>query len=247
MQTKFIFVTGGVMSGLGKGVTSSSIAKLLQLADQKVSCIKIDPYLNYDAGTMNPVAHGEVFVTDDGGECDMDIGNYERFLNQDIPKSHNITTAQVYSSVIDAERKGEYLGACVQIIPHVTDEIKNRIRTIAKNEKLDFLIVECGGTVGDIESLPFLEALRQMKVEEGPQGVIFVHVTLAPSLDVVGEQKTKPTQHSVQELRRIGIQPDFFSCKMHYVIRRKNKEKDCYVYKCNDKRCFILSRRKIHF
>jgi len=213
------------MSGLGKGVTTSSIAKLLQLANQKVSCIKIDPYLNYDAGTMNPIAHGEVFVTDDGGECDMDIGNYERFLNQDIPKSHNITTAQVYSSVIDAERKGEYLGACVQIIPHVTDEIKNRIRKIAKDETLDFLIVECGGTVGDIESLPFLEALRQMKVEEGPEGVIFVHVTLAPSLDVVGEQKTKPTQHSAQELRRIGIQPDFLAVRCTLPLEEKTKQK----------------------
>ncbi len=225
VQTKFIFVTGGVMSGLGKGVTTSSIAKLLQLADQKVSCIKIDPYLNYDAGTMNPIAHGEVFVTEDGGECDMDIGNYERFLNQDIPKSHNITTAQVYSSVIEAERKGEYLGACVQIIPHVTDEIKNRIRSIAKNENLDFLIVECGGTVGDIESLPFLEALRQMRVEEGSQGVIFVHVTLAPSMDVVGEQKTKPTQHSVQELRRIGIQPDFLAVRCSQPLEDKTKKK----------------------
>lgn len=225
VQTKLIFVTGGVMSGLGKGVTTSSIAKLLQLADQKVSCIKIDPYLNYDAGTMNPVAHGEVFVTDDGGECDMDIGNYERFLNQDIPKSHNITTAQVYSSVIEAERKGKYLGACVQIIPHVTDEIKNRIIKIAEDEKLDFLIVECGGTVGDIESLPFLEALRQMKVEEGPQNVIFVHVTLAPSLDVVGEQKTKPTQHSVQELRRIGIQPDFLAVRCTLPLEEKTKKK----------------------
>jgi len=225
VQTKFIFVTGGVMSGLGKGVTTSSIAKLLQLADQKVSCIKIDPYLNYDAGTMNPVAHGEVFVTDDGGECDMDIGNYERFLNQDIPKSHNITTAQVYSSVIESERKGEYLGACVQIIPHITDEIKNRIRKVAKDEELDFLIVECGGTVGDIESLPFLEALRQMKVEEGPQGVIFVHVTLAPSLDVVGEQKTKPTQHSAQELRRIGIQPDFLAVRCSLPLQEKTKQK----------------------
>ena len=213
------------MSGLGKGVTTSSIAKLLQLADQKVSCVKIDPYLNYDAGTMNPVAHGEVFVTNDGGECDMDIGNYERFLNQDIPKSHNITTAQVYSSVINAERKGEYLGACVQIIPHVTDEIKNRIRKIAKDEDLDFLIVECGGTVGDIESLPFLEALRQMRVEEGPQGVIFVHVTLAPSLDVVGEQKTKPTQHSAQELRRIGIQPDFLAVRSTLPLEEKTKNK----------------------
>ena len=225
VQTKLIFVTGGVMSGLGKGVTTSSIAKLLQLAGQKVSCIKIDPYLNYDAGTMNPVAHGEVFVTEDGGECDMDIGNYERFLNQSIPKSHNITTAQVYSAVIEAERKGEYLGACVQIIPHITDEIKNRIRKIAEEEKLDFLIVECGGTVGDIESLPFLEALRQMRVEEGPQNVIFVHVTLAPSLDVVGEQKTKPTQHSAQELRRIGIQPDFLAVRCTTPLEEKTKKK----------------------
>jgi len=225
VQTKFIFVTGGVMSGLGKGVTTSSIAKLLQLADQKVSCIKIDPYLNYDAGTMNPVAHGEVFVTEDGGECDMDVGNYERFLNQNIAKSHNITTAQVYSSVIDGERKGEYLGACVQIIPHVTDEIKKRIRTIAESEKLDFLVVECGGTVGDIESLPFLESLRQMRVEEGQRGVIFVHVTLAPSLDVVGEQKTKPTQHSVQELRRIGIQPDFLAVRCTAPLEVKTKKK----------------------
>lgn len=213
------------MSGLGKGVTTSSIAKLLQLADQKVSCIKIDPYLNYDAGTMNPVAHGEVFVTEDGGECDMDIGNYERFLNQNIPKSHNITTAQVYSAVIEAERRGEYLGACVQIIPHITDEIKNRIRKIAEEENLDFLIVECGGTVGDIESLPFLEALRQMRVEEGPQNVIFVHVTLAPSLDVVGEQKTKPTQHSAQELRRIGIQPDFLAVRCSTPLEEKTKKK----------------------
>ncbi len=213
------------MSGLGKGVTTSSIAKLLQLANQKVSCIKIDPYLNYDAGTMNPVAHGEVFVTEDGGECDMDIGNYERFLNQNIPKKHNITTAQVYSSVIEAERKGQYLGACVQIIPHITDEIKNRIRNIAKSEELDFLIVECGGTVGDIESLPFLEALRQMRVEDGPTNVIFVHVTLAPSLDVVGEQKTKPTQHSVQELRRIGIQPDFLAVRCTQPLQEKTKKK----------------------
>ncbi len=212
-STKYIFVTGGVMSGLGKGVVSSSIAKLLQLSNQKVSCVKIDPYLNYDAGTMNPVAHGEVFVTEDGGECDMDIGNYERFLNQNIPRTHNITTAQVYSSVIEAERRGEYLGACVQIIPHVTDAIKERIRKIAKTENLDMLVVECGGTVGDIESLPFLEALRQMRLEDGPENVAFVHVTLAPSLDVVGEQKTKPTQHSVQELRRIGIQPDLLAVR----------------------------------
>ena len=213
------------MSGLGKGVVASSISKLLQLSNQKVSCVKIDPYLNFDAGTMNPIAHGEVFVTEDGGECDMDIGNYERYLNQNIPKSHNITTAQIYSTVIEAERKGKYLGACVQIIPHITDEIKNRIRTIASNEELDILIVECGGTVGDIESLPFLEALRQLKVEEGSENVIFVHVTLAPSLDVVGEQKTKPTQHSVQELRRIGIQPDLLCIRCSSPLQDKTKEK----------------------
>ena len=225
MQTKFIFVTGGVMSGLGKGVVASSISKLLQLSNQKVSCVKIDPYLNFDAGTMNPIAHGEVFVTEDGGECDMDIGNYERYLNQNIPKSHNITTAQIYSSVIEAERKGKYLGACVQIIPHITNEIKNRIRSIANDEQLDILVVECGGTVGDIESLPFLEALRQLKVEEGTENVIFVHVTLAPSLDVVGEQKTKPTQHSVQELRRIGIQPDLLCIRCSSPLQDKTKEK----------------------
>ncbi|HET8720022.1 MAG TPA: CTP synthase [Candidatus Nitrosotenuis sp.] len=225
MQTKFIFVTGGVMSGLGKGVVTSSIAKLLQLSNQKVSCVKIDPYLNYDAGTMNPVAHGEVFVTYDGGECDMDIGNYERFLNQNIPKTHNITTAQIYSTVIDAERRGEYLGACVQIIPHVTDEIKRRVRAIAQDESLDVLVVECGGTVGDIESLPFLEALRQMRLEDGPENVIFVHVTLAPSLDVVGEQKTKPTQHSVQELRRIGIQPDLMAVRCSSPLQESTKKK----------------------
>ena len=213
------------MSGLGKGVISSSIAKLLQLSNQKVSCVKIDPYLNFDAGTMNPIAHGEVFVTEDGGECDMDIGNYERFLNQNIPKSHNITTAQIYSNVIGAERRGEYLGACVQIIPHVTDEIKNQIRKIAKEESLDILVVECGGTVGDIESLPFLEALRQIRTEEGDENVIFIHVTLAPLLDVVGEQKTKPTQHSVQELRRIGIQPDFLAVRCTSTLLEKTKKK----------------------
>jgi CTP synthase len=236
------------MSGLGKGVVSSSIAKLLQLSNQKVSCVKIDPYLNYDAGTMNPVAHGEVFVTNDGGECDMDMGNYERFLNQDIPMSHNITTAQIYSKVIESERKGEYLGACVQIIPHITDEIKNRIRKIAEDEKLDILVVECGGTVGDIESLPFLEALRQIRTEDGPENVIFVHVTLAPSLDVVGEQKTKPTQHSVQELRRIGIQPDLLSIRCTRPLLEKTKKKismftnvsEKDVFSCHDVKSIFM-------
>jgi CTP synthase len=204
------------MSGLGKGVTTSSTAKLLQLVGYKVSCVKIDPYVNYDAGTMNPVAHGEVFVTDDGGECDMDIGNYERFIDTAMTKDHNITTGRVYMDVIRAEREGKYLGQCVQIIPHVTDAIKNMLRKIASDEKLDILVVECGGTVGDIESLPFLEAFRQMELELGQSNTLFIHVTLAPVIDVVGEQKTKPTQHSVQELRRIGIQPDILAvrCKM---------------------------------
>src|SRR5215208_1887863 len=213
------------MSGLGKGVTTSSTAKLLQLAGYRVSCVKIDPYVNYDAGTMNPVAHGEVFVTDDGGECDMDIGNYERFIDIAMTKDHNITTGRVYMDVIRAEREGKYLGQCVQIIPHVTDAIKNAVYKIANDEKLDILVVECGGTVGDIESLPFLEAFRQMELELGHSNTLFIHVTLAPVLDVVGEQKTKPTQHSVQELRRIGIQPDILAvrCKNPLTLEARRK------------------------
>jgi len=205
---KYLFVTGGVMSGLGKGITTSSVAKLLQLSGVEVTCLKIDPYLNFDAGTMNPYTHGEVFVTDDGGETDMDLGNYERFLNRDMTKANNITTGQIYKKVIDDERRGRFLGKSVQIIPHITDEIKRRIRELAENEKVDVLVVEVGGTVGDIESQPFLEALRQMRMEEGPARTLFLHVSLAPELSVVGEMKTKPTQHSVQEMRRIGIQPD---------------------------------------
>ena len=225
IRSKFIFITGGVMSGLGKGVTTSSTAKLLQLAGYKVSCVKIDPYVNYDAGTMNPVAHGEVFVTDDGGECDMDIGNYERFIDIAMTKDHNITTGRVYMDVIRSEREGKYLGQCVQIIPHVTDAIKNAVCKIANEEKLDILVVECGGTVGDIESLPFLEALRQMELEIGRSNTLFIHVTLAPVLDVVGEQKTKPTQHSVQELRRIGIQPDILAVRCKTPLRDDARRK----------------------
>lgn len=213
------------MSGLGKGVTTSSTAKLLQLAGYKVSCVKIDPYVNYDAGTMNPVAHGEVFVTDDGGECDMDIGNYERFIDIAMTKDHNVTTGRVYMDVIRSEREGKYLGQCVQIIPHVTDAIKNALCKIANEEKLDILVVECGGTVGDIESLPFLEALRQMELEIGHSNTLFIHVTLAPVLDVVGEQKTKPTQHSVQELRRIGIQPDILAVRCKTPLRDDARRK----------------------
>lgn len=222
---KYLFVTGGVMSGLGKGITTSSIAKLLQLSGTAVTCLKIDPYLNFDAGTMNPVAHGEVFVTDDGGETDMDLGNYERFLNEDMSKDNNITTGQVYKRVIDDERKGKFLGKSVQIIPHVTDEIKRRVRGLAAASKADVLVVECGGTVGDIESLPFLEAFRQMRMEEGASKTLFVHVSLAPELSVVGEMKTKPTQHSVQEMRRIGIQPDVIVIRGSKPLPRETKEK----------------------
>lgn len=196
------------MSGIGKGITTASIARILQVRGFKVSAMKVDPYLNVDAGTMNPVTHGEVFVTDDGGEVDMDLGTYERFLDISLSRSHNTTTGQIYTSVITKERRGDFLGQCVQIIPHITDEIKSAIKSIARKSQPDVLLVEIGGTVGDIESLPYLEAARQLRLEEGSRNVLFVHVTLVPSLDVVGEQKTKPTQHSVQELRRIGIQPD---------------------------------------
>ena len=213
------------MSGIGKGVITSSTAKLLQLSGFKVSCIKIDPYVNCDAGTMNPIAHGEVFVTDDGGECDMDLGNYERFLDIALSKDHNLTTGRVYLDVIRAERQGKYLGQCVQIIPHITDAIKNQLRKIASRECLDIVVVECGGTVGDIESLPFLEALRQLELEVGRANTLFIHVTLAPILDVVGEQKTKPTQHSVQELRRIGIQPDILAVRCKTKITSEARRK----------------------
>ncbi len=205
---KYIFVTGGVMSGLGKGVITASIARLLRDSGLNALPMKIDPYINVDAGTMNPIVHGEVYVTKDGGECDMDLGTYERFLGIDLTKDHNVTTGQVYSAVIEAERRGDYLGECVQIIPHVTNEIKRRIRNVAESKDATVLVVESGGTVGDIEGLPYLEAFRQLRVEEGRENVMFVHVTWGPVLPTVGEFKTKPTQHSVQELRRIGIQPD---------------------------------------
>src|SRR5437899_6654248 len=188
---KYIFVTGGVMSGIGKGVIAASIGEILQVRGLKVTAAKVDPYLNYDAGTMNPYIHGEVFVTEDGGETDMDIGTYERFLDINVPKSHNITTGQMYSSVIERERRGDFLGKCVQIIPHITDEMKDRLRNIAHDEAVDLVIVEVGGTVGDIESLPYLEAAREVRLEEAADKVVKVHVTLVPVLDVVGEQKTK--------------------------------------------------------
>lgn len=206
-MTKYIFITGGVLSSVGKGVVTSSIGKMLQLRGFSVTAIKIDPYVNVDAGTMNPFMHGEVYVTEDGGETDLDLGHYERFLDINLPKENNITTGQVYGSVISKERRGEYLGSCVQIIPHITDEIRGRIKSAASRSGADVVLVEVGGTVGDIESLPFLEAARQVHIDEGEKNVLFVHVSLVPILKATGEQKTKPTQHSVQELRRIGIQP----------------------------------------
>jgi len=205
---QFIFVTGGVLSSVGKGILTSSIGKMLQTRGYTVTAIKVDPYVNVDAGTMNPYIHGEVYVTDDGGETDLDLGWYERFMDINLPTDNNITTGQIYQTVINKERRGDFLGRCVQIVPHVTNEIKRRIRFVAEKEKVDVVLTECGGTVGDIEGLPFLEAIRQMRLEEGYENTLYVHVALVPILDVTMEMKTKPLQHSVNELRRIGIQPD---------------------------------------
>jgi len=220
-MTKFIFITGGVLSSVGKGILTSSIGKMLQTRGCKVTAIKIDPYVNVDAGTMNPYIHGEVYVTDDGGETDLDLGWYERFLNIDLCKHNNITTGQVYQAVIDRERKGDFLGKCVQIVPHVTNEIKHRIRYVADESKVDVVLTECGGTVGDIEGLPFLEAIRQMRLEEGFENTLYVHVALVPILDVTDEMKTKPLQHSVNELRRIGIQPDTIVARCKKMIDKE--------------------------
>jgi CTP synthase len=207
-MVKYVFVTGGVLSSVGKGILTSSIGKMLQARGLKVTVIKIDPYVNVDAGTMNPYMHGEVYVTDDGGETDLDLGWYERFLDLNLQMENNITTGLVYKAVIEKERRGDFLGRCVQIVPHVTNEIKSRIRSVAKRSNVDVTLTEVGGTVGDIEGLPFLEAIRQMRLEEGFENTLYVHVALVPILDVTKEMKTKPLQHSVNELRRIGIQPD---------------------------------------
>jgi len=205
LGNKFVFVTGGVMSGLGKGITAASLGRLLTNAGFSVTAVKVDPYLNVDAGTMNPYQHGEVYVLKDGGEVDLDLGNYERFLDVDMTSDHNVTTGKVYQEVIERERAGDYLGRTVQVIPHVTDDIKRRIREAAHGT--DVCIVEIGGTVGDIEGMPYLEALRQFSHEQAPEDILFAHVTLVPN-SKNGEQKTKPTQHSVKELRSIGLQPD---------------------------------------
>ena len=210
-MSKYIFITGGVVSSLGKGIASASLAALLEARGLRVTMIKLDPYINVDPGTMSPFQHGEVYVTDDGAETDLDLGHYERFLRTRMGRNNNFTTGQIYDSVIRKERRGDYLGATVQVIPHITDEIKASIRLGA--DKADIAMVEIGGTVGDIESLPFLEAIRQMRVEEGRENALFLHLTLVPYIKTSGEIKTKPTQHSVKELRSIGIQPDILLCR----------------------------------
>src|SRR4051812_28597440 len=221
--TKLIFVTGGVVSSLGKGLASASIGALLENRGLKVTIQKLDPYINVDPGTMNPIQHGEVFVTDDGAETDLDLGHYERFISARMSKLNNFTTGQIYWSVIQKERRGDYLGGTVQVIPHITDAIKENILKCAEGN--DVLIVEVGGTVGDIESLPFIEALRQLRIEQGPQNVVSVHLTLVPYIAAAGELKTKPTQHSVQKLREIGIQPDILICRCDRPIDPSQKKK----------------------
>ncbi len=225
MKTKFIFVTGGVVSSLGKGITASSIANLLESRGIKVSMIKCDPYINVDPGTMNPYQHGEVYVTDDGAETDLDLGHYERFTHAVLGKENNITTGKIYNSVIQKERHGDYLGSTVQVIPHITDAIKEGIKNVAKLRNPDVVIVEIGGTVGDIESLPFLEAIRQLKFDVGHGNAIDIHVTLVPYIKSAEELKTKPTQHSVGKLREIGIQPEILICRTEQPIPESAREK----------------------
>jgi len=224
-KTKYVFVTGGVVSSLGKGITAASLGRLLKNRGLKIALQKMDPYLNMDPGTMSPYQHGEVFVTDDGGETDLDLGHYERFTDINVTKNSNVTTGKIYWSVISKERKGDFLGGTIQVIPHITNEIKSRIHKVARETNPDVVITEIGGTVGDIESLPFLEAIRQIKYEVGRENVLFIHVTLVPYLSKAGELKTKPTQHSVKELRSIGIQPDIIVCRTEKPISKELKDK----------------------
>jgi len=226
-MAKYIFVTGGVVSSLGKGISASSIGRLLKNRGLNISMQKIDPYINVDAGTMNPFQHGEVFVTEDGAETDLDLGHYERFIDVNLSKKNNVTTGKIYSSVISKERRGDFLGATVQVIPHITDEIKSNIKSIGINgeEKVDIVIIEIGGTVGDIESLPFLEAIRQFRNEIGKENVLFIHVTFVPYLKAARELKSKPTQHSIKVLREIGIQPDIVICRSQSKLTADVKDK----------------------
>lgn len=224
-MTKYVFVTGGVVSSLGKGITAASLGRLLKSRGLTVTIQKFDPYINIDPGTMSPYQHGEVFVTEDGGETDLDLGHYERFIDINLSKSSNVTAGKIYWSVINKERKGDYLGSTVQVIPHITNEIKERIYRLGKEEQADVVITEIGGTVGDIESLPFLEAIRQVKKEVGRNGVLYIHVTLLPYIQAAGELKTKPTQHSVKELRSIGISPDVIVCRTEHELSAEMRDK----------------------
>src|SRR5918912_2242251 len=224
-MAKYVFVTGGVVSSLGKGIAAASLAAILESRSIRVTNIKLDPYINVDPGTMSPFQHGEVFVTEDGAETDLDLGHYERFVDEFLSRNSNHTTGSIYNEIIRRERKGEYLGSTVQVIPHVTDEIKRRVTLSADSSDVDVVITEIGGTVGDIESLPFLEAIRQFRNQAGRDNVMYIHCTLVPFIDVAGELKTKPTQHSVQELRRIGIAPDVVVCRSRQPLGRDLREK----------------------
>ena len=240
---KYIFVTGGVVSSLGKGLAASSIGCLLEARGLRVALIKLDPYINVDPGTMSPFQHGEVFVTDDGAETDLDLGHYERFTNARLSQSNNWTTGRIYLSVIEKERRGDYLGKTIQVIPHITNEIKDAVRSVADKDQPDVVIVEIGGTVGDIESLPFLEAIRQMGNEEGRAGALFVHVTLVPFIAAAGELKTKPTQHSVRELREIGIAPDILLCRTDRPLSRDLRGKIALF--CNVKESAVITAQDV--
>ena len=240
---KYIFVTGGVVSSLGKGLAASSIGCLLECRGLQVALIKLDPYINVDPGTMSPFQHGEVFVTDDGAETDLDLGHYERFTHAHLSQANNWTTGRIYLSVIEKERRGDYLGKTIQVIPHITNEIKEAVRAVAENDRPDVIIVEIGGTVGDIESLPFLEAIRQMGNEEGAGNALFIHVTLVPFIAAAGELKTKPTQHSVRDLREIGIAPDILLCRSEKPLSRELRGKIALF--CNVKESAVISAQDV--
>src|SRR2546426_3901488 len=240
---KYIFVTGGVVSSLGKGLAASSIGSLLEARGLRVTFIKLDPYINVDPGTMSPFQHGEVFVTDDGAETDLDLGHYERFTNAHLSQANNWTTGRIYLSVIEKERRGDYLGKTIQVIPHVTNEIKDAIRAVTVDGEVDVVIVEIGGTVGDIESLPFLEAIRQMGNEEGRENALFIHVTLVPYIAASGELKTKPTQHSVRELRQIGIMPEILLCRSDRPIPHDLRSKIALF--CNVKEAAVITAQDV--
>src|SRR5438552_14137300 len=225
VKTKFIFVTNNMISSLGKELASASISALMENRELKVTTLKMDPYINVDPSTMSPFQHGEVFVTEDGAETDLDLGHYERFVDEFLSRNSNHTTGSIYNAIIRKERKGEYLGSTVQVIPHVTDEIKRRIQRVAQSEEVDVVITEIGGTVGDIESLPFLDAIRQFRNQAGRDNVMYIHCTLVPHIEVWGELKTTPTQHSVQQLRRIGISPDVIVCRSKHPLGREIRDK----------------------